>query len=78
MEDEEEQHGKYSIEMRDGLELRYHIGEPGNWVDVKKHKGLRKTSYQACISITKRKGNTQRQYGLSSFSSARRRLPSQL
>ena len=32
MEDEEQQHSNYEIEMRDGLELRYHIGEPGNWV----------------------------------------------
>ena len=55
MEDEEQQHSNYEIEMRDGLELRYHIGEPGNWVGVKKHKGLQKTSYQARISITKRK-----------------------
>ena len=36
MEDEEQQHSNYEIEMRDGLELRYHIGEPGNWVGVKK------------------------------------------
>ena len=40
MEDEEQQHSNYEIEMRDGLELRYHIGEPGNWVGVKNHKGL--------------------------------------
>ena len=70
MEDEEQQHSNYEIEMRDGLELRYHIGEPGNWVGVKKHKGVRKTSYQARISITKRKGNARRQYGLGSFGSA--------
>ena len=59
-----------AIVRRDGLELRYHIGEPGNWVGVKKHKGVRKTSYQARISITKRKGNARRQYGLGSFGSA--------
>ena len=57
----------YEIKMCDGLELRYHTGEPGNWVGVKKHKGVRKTSYQACISITKHKGNIRRQYGLGSF-----------
>ena len=34
MEEEGEQHGFYEIEMRDGLELRYHSGEPGNWVGV--------------------------------------------
>ena len=70
MEEEEQQHGNYEIEMRDGLKLRYHAGEPGNWVGVKKRVGKRKTSYQARICITKRKGDSRRQYGLGSFDSA--------
>ena len=44
--------------MRDGLELRYHTGEPGKWVGVNKHKGKKKNTYQTLISIIKRKGDT--------------------
>ena len=54
--------------MHDCLELRYHTGQPGNYVGVKKQVGKRKTSYQqARMSITKRKGDTWRQYGLGTF-----------
>ena len=57
--------------MHDCLELRYHTGQPGNYVGVKKQVGKRKTSYQqARMSITKRKGDMRRQYGLGTFSSA--------
>ena len=70
MEDEEEQEGEYEIEVRDGLELRYHTGKPGNWVGVTERVGKRKTTYQARISITKHKGNNRRQYGVGTFSSA--------
>ena len=68
--DEEDEDESYEIDYRNGLELRYHFGEPGNYIGVKKRKGVRKTTYQAHISITKRKGNTRRQYGLGSFGSA--------
>ena len=71
------QHSNYEIEMCEGLELRYHTGEPagraGNWaswVGVKKCVGKRKTSYQARICITKRKGNKRRQYNVGTFDSA--------
>ena len=68
MEDEED--GTYEIEMRDGLELRYHTGQPGKYVGVTKRVGKRKISYQARVSITKRKGDVRRQYPLGTFKSA--------
>ena len=70
MEDEEEQEGEYEVEVRDGLELRYHTGKPGNYVGVTNRVGKRNTTYQARISTTKRKGDKRRQYGLGTFSSA--------
>ena len=68
--DEEDECESYEIDYRLGLELRYHKGEPGKWVGVKERIGKKKKTYQARISITKRKGNTRRQYGLGTFSSA--------
>ena len=67
---EEEEGGDFEIEERDGEELRYHKGQPGNYVGVTKRVGKRKTSYQARVSITKHKGDKRRQYPLGTFESA--------
>ena len=61
---------RYEFEERDGRRLKYHKGQPGNYVGVTEKKGKTKTSYQARACITKHKGNKRRQYPLGTFGSA--------
>ena len=67
---EEDEDGKFEIEVRDGWELRYHKGKAGNYVGVTKRVGKLKMSYPARMSITKYKGDKRRQYPLATFKSA--------
>ena len=48
---------RYEFEERDGRRLKYHKGQPGNYVGVTEKKGKTKTSYQARACITKHKGD---------------------
>ena len=61
---------RFEYEVRDGRRLKFFAGQPGNYVGVTERKGKRKTSFYARACVTKRKGDTRRQYPIGTFASA--------